>query len=61
MWEVSFAPDGRATFSYGDPVRPGEPHVIWRRLATTTCSAIHKEVDKTGPETGPELRNSDLL
>lgn len=32
VWEVTFAPDGRATFTYGDPVRPGEAHVIWRRI-----------------------------
>jgi hypothetical protein len=25
---------GRATFEYGDEVRPGEPHVIWRRVGT---------------------------
>lgn len=24
--------DGRATFDYGPPVRPGEPHVRWRRI-----------------------------
>jgi hypothetical protein len=28
------APDGRATFSYGEEMRPGEPHVIWRRVGT---------------------------
>jgi hypothetical protein len=32
VWEMSWAPDGRATFEYGDEVRPGEPHVIWRRV-----------------------------
>ena len=32
IWELSFAPDGRATFKYGDEVAPGEPHVIWRRV-----------------------------
>ena len=32
IWEVTFAPDGRATFSYGEEIRPGEPHVIWRRV-----------------------------
>ncbi|MDQ3630462.1 MAG: hypothetical protein M3417_04130 [Actinomycetota bacterium] len=34
VWEISWAPDGRATFSYGPEVRPGEPHVIWRRVGT---------------------------
>jgi hypothetical protein len=32
VWEITFAPDGRATFEYGPEVRPGEPHVIWRRI-----------------------------
>jgi hypothetical protein len=27
-----WAPDGRATFEYGEPIRPGERHVIWRRI-----------------------------
>lgn len=34
-WEMtwSFAgPDGRATFSWGRPQRPGLRHVIWRRV-----------------------------
>lgn len=34
VWEVTFAADGRATFAYGDEVRAGEPHVIWRRVGT---------------------------
>lgn len=34
IFEMTWAPDGRATFQYGDPVRPGEPHVIWRRVGT---------------------------
>jgi hypothetical protein len=33
-WEMTWAPDGRATFEYGEEVRPGEPHVIWRRVGT---------------------------
>jgi len=32
VWELTFAPDGRATFEYGDEVRPGDAHVIWRRI-----------------------------
>jgi hypothetical protein len=24
--------DGRATFQYGEALRPGEPHIIWRRV-----------------------------
>lgn len=34
VWEVTFSADGRATFSYGDEQRSGEPHVIWRRVGT---------------------------
>jgi hypothetical protein len=34
VWELTFAPDGRATFRYGDEVRPGEPHVVWLRIGT---------------------------
>jgi hypothetical protein len=32
VWEMSWAPDGRATFQYGDEMVPGEPHIIWRRV-----------------------------
>jgi hypothetical protein len=32
VWEMTWAPDGRATFEYGDEMNPGEPHVIWRRV-----------------------------
>jgi hypothetical protein len=34
VWEMTWAPDGRATFEYGDEVRPGEQHIIWRRIGT---------------------------
>jgi hypothetical protein len=34
VWEMTWAPDGRATFEYGDERIPGEPHVIWRRIGT---------------------------
>jgi hypothetical protein len=34
VWELTWAPDGRATFEYGDPVRAGDPHIIWRRVGT---------------------------
>ena len=34
VWEVSWAADGRATFEYGPEVRPGDPHIIWRRVGT---------------------------
>lgn len=32
VWEMSFAGDGRATFTYGREVVPEEPHVVWRRI-----------------------------
>jgi hypothetical protein len=34
LWEMTWAPDGRATFQYGEEIHPGEPHVIWRRIGT---------------------------
>lgn len=30
-WEI---PNGRATFSYGAEVVPGEAHIIWRRIGS---------------------------
>ena len=40
IWEMTWGPDGRATFEYGDEVQPGEQHVIWRRIGT------HKVFDR---------------
>jgi len=34
IWELSWAPDGRATWQYGAEIRPDEPHVVWRRIGT---------------------------
>jgi hypothetical protein len=34
IWELTWAPDGRATFEYGDPVKKGHPHIRWRRVGT---------------------------
>ena len=34
VWELTWAPNGRATFAYGKQQRPNEPHVIWRRVGT---------------------------
>lgn len=34
VWEMTWAPDGRATFEYGPELRPGEQHVMWRRVGT---------------------------
>jgi hypothetical protein len=28
VWELTWAADGRATFSYGPEVRPGDPHIV---------------------------------
>jgi hypothetical protein len=36
-WEITFAPDGRATLEYGKEIVAGAPHVIWRRVENTTC------------------------
>ena len=32
--EMTWAPNGRATFSWGDAIIPGQRHVIWRRCGT---------------------------
>jgi hypothetical protein len=32
VWEMTYAPDGRATFEYGAENQPGVPHVVWRRV-----------------------------
>ena len=32
VWELTWAPDGRATFEYGPEDRPGQPHIVWRRI-----------------------------
>jgi len=34
VFEVTWAPDGRATFAFGRERKAGEPHVIWRRVGT---------------------------
>ena len=34
VYELTWADDGRATFSYGESVRPGHVHVKWRRIGT---------------------------
>jgi hypothetical protein len=41
VFEMSWAqPNGRATFQYGPELRPGEPHVIWRRVGGHDISPI---------------------
>lgn len=32
IFEMTWAPDGRATFEFGSEVQAGDPHVIWRRI-----------------------------
>ncbi|MDQ3647584.1 MAG: hypothetical protein M3433_03180 [Actinomycetota bacterium] len=32
VYEMSFGDGGRATFEYGEELRPGEAHVVWRRI-----------------------------
>jgi hypothetical protein len=32
IFEMTWAPDGRATFEYGPEVRAGDPHIVWRRV-----------------------------
>lgn len=34
IFEMTCADNGRATFQYGDAVRAGAVHVIWRRCGT---------------------------
>ena len=34
VMEMTWAPDGRATWQYGDELTEGDPHIIWRRIWT---------------------------
>jgi hypothetical protein len=34
VWEMTWAGDGRATFSYGRVRIAGQAHIIWRRVGT---------------------------
>jgi hypothetical protein len=36
VFEMTWAPDGRATWQYGDQRMPGVLHVVWRRVGTHT-------------------------
>jgi hypothetical protein len=36
VFELTWAPDGRATFEYGPEESTGQPHVVWRRVGTHT-------------------------
>lgn len=32
IFEMTWAPDGRATWQYGEEIKEGVPHVVWRRV-----------------------------
>jgi hypothetical protein len=34
VYEMTWAPDGRATWEYGSEVREDEAHITWRRIGT---------------------------
>jgi hypothetical protein len=34
IWEMTWAGDGRTTFTYRATVRPGDPHIIWHRVGS---------------------------
>lgn len=34
VFEMTWANDGRATFSYGQAVEEGQVHILWRRIGT---------------------------
>jgi hypothetical protein len=34
LYEMTWAPDGRALFSYGPPLVPGETHIVWHVVGT---------------------------
>lgn len=34
VFEMTWAPDGRATLEYGDELVEGQVHVVWRRVGT---------------------------
>ena len=34
IWEMTWAPDGGATFEYGEQVKEGHAHVVWRRIGS---------------------------
>lgn len=34
VMELAWAPDGRCTWQYSTPQRPGRLHIIWRRIGS---------------------------
>ena len=58
VWELSWAPDGRATFQYGQELQPGQPHVIWRRVRPLhLCRTSNDGHDREEREVGGRQRH----
>jgi hypothetical protein len=34
MYELTWAPDGRAVFSYGKSIKDDQPHILWHAVGT---------------------------
>jgi hypothetical protein len=34
VFEMTWAADGRATFHFGDSIKAGQAHIVWRRCGT---------------------------
>ena len=34
VFELTWAPNGRATFEFGEPLKKGDAHIVWRRIGT---------------------------
>lgn len=34
VWEMTWTPDGRATFHFAESVVDRQPHIVWRRIGT---------------------------
>lgn len=57
LHEVTWAPNGRATWEFGEPVLPGEPHVIWRLVGTHAIFGERiMQVSELGVETSYSCR-----
>ncbi|MFJ4767508.1 hypothetical protein ACIP88_00100 [Streptomyces uncialis] len=39
-WSMGAGSPGRATWQYGIPVHPGQPHIIWRRIRTHSVLSV---------------------
>lgn len=36
LFEMTWAPDGRATFTYSSEREPGRPHIVWQQIVKIT-------------------------